>query len=648
MSHQPYYLPVSRHTAEQFLSTGSVPDTLIERVGLLAMLAVVGRPGMGRHALGRLIAEADASLWRVDAGEVALQLQSIKSNVKDVQQDNVEALLAEQGVEFASEEKLSAGLWRGMNGRYTPAFQEACRDTLQEFDFALECGSRAEADKVYEDTDTSIVPVRQWARSSGTRDQVVITQAFAADPDEHFALTAYAGSGKTHLLFALAGTGIECTHLAPTNAHQFAFRQRVGSAGVESKTLYELAMTIASRFFQQRGTRWAKPPQVRDSNWPFARQADVAGLSSIDGVEPYVVLRGVHATLRAWCYSQDEEVGLHHLPRSLSLLSVSEKNVYISYARRVWDLMFPANNPGSEQIFSIKLYHVVKWLGLAGACIPPMGTLLVDEAHDLPGCWYHLLDRYPHGWVMMADPYQSTASRTFEVGRAKKFGMVQSVRTGEQAMPFVRGVLAHHSQELVTAPIVGSRDHVTRPKLYDQKAELPEQGLRVYGSEWFMLADALRLKDAGASFRFVPASGDQLHKAVRDAISLRKYRERPKSYGLRGFTAWSELADYFAEIGCPSVARLFNRGFDVPNLDELFQAQSTNGEQAVLLGMLDHCKNLEYSAVLMSNCCFLDTFRRSEKDLFFRSVYVAMTRVQDELWLPGDAMDKLDDIARLG
>ena len=132
-----------------------------------------------------------------------------------------------------------------------------------------------------------------------------------------------------------------------------------------------------------------------------------------------------------------------------------------------------------------------------------------------------------------------------------------------------------------------------------------------------------------------------------DAINLKKYRDRPKSYHLRTFSSWSELANHLSDIGCPKVARLFERGFDVEHLDALFKAQSAEGEQCVLLGLLEHCKNLEYSTVMMSNCCFVDTFRKSEKDLFFRSVYVAMTRVHDELWLPGDAMGRLDDIARM-
>lgn len=645
MSQQLYYLPVSRRVAELFLSDGGVPDLFIERVGLLSMLVAASKPGMGHSALGRLIVEADASLYKVDANEVAQQLQKMKSEFSDMKPDELMASMAGQAIEFAPEDKIADRSWCGGNGRYTPAFQDACRDTLHEFELAVDVGEESDFSELDNEDDSSEPPSRRWVKSSGTRDQIVVAKAFMADPYEHFSLTAYAGTGKTHLIFALAEGGRKYTHLAPSRAQQFVFQQRARSSAIESKTLFELAISIANKFFQQRSTRWVKPPQIKDSNWPFARQAEVAGISGIEGAEPYQVLQDVFVTLRNWCHSHDEAIGHHHLPRKLKLISLPSKDVYIGYAGRIWDLMFSIDGSKTEQIFSIKIYHLVKWLGLSGASIPPLGTLLVDEAHDLSGGWYHMLSRYQQGLVTMSDPYQSIFSGVGDVEHAKTFKMTQSVRTGEHAMPFVREVLGYHSEKLVAEPIIGSKDHITRPKLYDKGSELPEEGLRVYGSEWFMLEDALRLKDAGALFRFVPASGDALRSSVMDAINLKKYRDRPKSYHLRTFSSWSELASHLSDIGCPKVVRLFERGFDVEHLEALFKAQSEEGGQRVLLGLLDHCKNLEYSTVMMSNCCFLDNFRRFEKDLFFRSVYVAMTRVHDELWLPGDAMGRLSDIA---
>lgn len=645
MSQQPYYLPVSRRVADLFLSDGSIPELFIERVGLLSMLVAASKPGMGHPALGRLIVEADASLYKVDASEVAHQLQEMRSEFAHVEPDVLTASLVAQAIEFAPEDKIADRSWCGGNGRYAPSFQEACRATLHEFEFAVDAQDDSGSSELDNDDEPSESPSRRWVKSSGTRDQIVVAKAFMADPYEHFSLTAYAGTGKTHLVFALAEGGRKYTHLAPSRAQQFAFQQRVGSSAIESKTLFELAIGIANKFVQERSTRWVKPPQIRDSNWPFARQAEVTGISGVDGAEPYQVLQDVLAALRNWCHSQDEEISHHHLPRKLKLISSPSKDVYIGYAGRVWDLMFAVDGSKAEQIFSIKIYHLVKWFGLAGASIPPLGTLLVDEAHDLSGGWYHMLSRYQQGLVTMSDPYQSVFSGIGDVEHAKTFRMTQSVRTGEQAMPFVREVLGYHSEKLVAEPIIGSKDHITRPKLYDKGSKLPEEGLRVYGSEWFMLEDALRLKDAGALFRFVPASGDALRSSVMDAINLKKYRDRPKSYHLRTFSSWSELASHLSDIGCPKVVRLFERGFDVEHLEALFKAQSQEVEQRVLLGLLEHCKNLEYSTVMMSNCCFVDTFRKSEKDLFFRSVYVAMTRVHDELWLPGDAMGRLSDIA---
>jgi hypothetical protein len=54
---------------------------------------------------------------------------------------------------------------------------------------------------------------------------------------------------------------------------------------------------------------------------------------------------------------------------------------------------------------------------------------------------------------------------------------------------------------------------------------------------------------------------------------------------------------------------------------------------------------MEFSQVVMSKCCFTSPNERYKDDLV-KGVYVAMTRVQDELWMPGDALDRLSDQVR--
>lgn len=298
--------------------------------------------------------------------------------------------------------------------------------------------------------------------------------------------------------------------------------------------------------------------------------------------------------------------------------------------------------PKQERIFSFSLYHLVKWLDISGADIPAMGTLLLDEAHDLPAPWYSLLRRYPEGWVTMGDPYQCLSGRAPKAPQAKALTMIQSVRAGGQAIPLFRSIIDSHSERLVDDIIVGSRDHVTRPCTYSTSDTLPQIGLRVYGSVWKMLEDALRIKADSGRFHFLRASENELIEAVRDAILLRRSGDRPKSYQLRQFKSWEDLAKYLEGNGHTNIVRLFDRGFNENHLDELTKKQSER--YPLTFGLLEHCKNLEFSTVMMSPCCFFkhaDVRSKDEGDKRIRAIYVAMTRVRDELWLPADALERL-------
>lgn len=644
-----YYLPVTQKTAEDFLTHGVVPDLLIERIGLLVVM-MVSRPGdVPRANLSRALAELYERFLNSPGDVVEACLGELRNEVAQQTAAETLTVLFERGIRFASEEQMASRAWCGANGRYTETFQDCCRDTLIDYEITIEPeteGKDPEADD-WGDDETPTDHVRQRVKLHGPRDQVRAATAIAAASDEHFTMTAYAGTGKTHLLLALAGSGGRYTHLAPTVAHRQAFLNRVGSTErIKSVTLYDLAATMANALVRKGNTRWVNPPRVGVSTWSPTRQAESIGVPSIAGKPPVTVLLTIYRIIRAWCYSNDDEITLGHARKVSQAGLLEDGAAYVAWAQKVWDQMSSLLPAKQERIFSFNLYHLVKWLDVSGAEIPPMGMLFLDEAHDLPAPWYSLLRRYPQGWVAMGDPYQCLAGRVPQAPQAKALTMVQSVRAGEQATPLFQSVIDQHSERLVDDAIVGSRDHVTRPRAYAPNDELPLTGLRVYGSVWKMLEDALRLKGGSARFRFVQASEKMLIEAARDAILLRRSGDRPRSYELRQFKNWDELSHHLESNGCPNVARLFDRGFREDNLDELTKSQSEDGRHCLTLGLLEHCKNLEFSIVAMSSCCFsqpTNTRSKDKKDKRIKEIYIAMTRVQDELWLPGDALERLSD-----
>lgn len=644
-----YYLPVTQKTADDFLNNDIVPDLLIERIGLFVMLMASQSERALRANLSRALTKLYDDFFDSPGDVVEACLREAHAEFGQKTAAEISTTLLEQGIRFAPEEQIAARAWCGADGRYTHAFQDRCRNTLIEYEITIEPeieGKDREEDD-WGDDETPADHVRQRVTLHGPKDQARAATAIAAASDEHFTMTAYAGTGKTYLLLALAGSGGQYTHLAPTVAHGQAFLRRAGTTGrMRSITLYKLATDMANALVRSRSTRWVNPPRVGESTWSVSRQVESVGVPSIAGEHAATVLSKIHRIINAWCFSADDEITIEHVRRVSPAGLLEDGPAYVAWAQKVWGLMSASLPTKQERAFDFMLYHLVKWLDVSGAEIPPMGTLFLDEAHDLPAPWYSLLRRYPQGWVAMGDPYQCLSGRVPKAPQSKALTMVQSVRTGEQATPLFQSVIERHSERLVDDTIVGSRDHVTRPHAYAPNDELPPTGLRVYGSVWKMLEEALRSKSGGARFRFVQGSEKELIKAARDAILLRRSGDRPRSYGLRQFNHWDELSHHLESNGHPNIVRLFDRGFREDNLDELTKSQSEDGRPNLTLGLLEHCKNLEFSIVAMSNCCFAPSTNprsRDERDKRIKAIYVAMTRVQDELWLPGDALDQLSD-----
>jgi hypothetical protein len=298
-----------------------------------------------------------------------------------------------------------------------------------------------------------------------------------------------------------------------------------------------------------------------------------------------------------------------------------------------------------ERPFTLRAFHLFKWLDVQGASLPPMGTLLIDEAHDLPAPLLALIRRYPDGCVTMGDPYQKLSGVMANYGTGKALTLTESVRAGGQAVGLIRSVLELHGKNLVPEPLQGSREHFTRRHFYKPGDTLPLTGLRVYGSIWSVLEDASRLKHEGVPFRLVPGTENDLVRAAEDAIGMKRGDHVTRLYGNREYNSWDALAGHLAKIGYTRIVRMFERGFGSTQLQQLRGAQA-EGKGGLVLGMLEHCKSLEFGTVTLWPCCFaalegsLDRRRADER---VRAVYLAMTRATDELWLPGDALPILAD-----
>lgn len=646
-----YYLPTTQQTAEHFVTQGVMPDLLIERVAFLVMLMAVRSTTMSRATMSRALFELHDAYLARSMDDLEACLREARADILRLTHVDLWASLLDRGIRFAPEEQMARRAWCGADGRYTEAFQERCRDTLIEYEVTIEPATGdawSEADN--EDTNDEEIndekaPLNHRRRVAlrGSSDQARAAIAIAAAPDERFSLIAYAGTGKTHVILTLAQAGGQYTHLAPTLAHHQAFQQRAGYGVMRSVTLYQLATRMAKELVRRRSVQWRLPPRIGQPVGTLAQQAQVIGVPSLGGKTPEHVLITIYRIIRLWCYSPEQEITIDLARRAGHAGLLDEAAAYVAWAQKVWALMSALSSAKDKPTLGFQLYHLVKWLDTEGAEIPPLGTLLVDEAHDLPAPWYAMLHRYPQGCVTMGDPYQCLSGRAPKAPHTKALTMAQSVRAGEQAIPLFQSVLDRHSERLADDDMLGSRDHMTRPRAYASDSDLPTIGLRVYGSIWKLLEDALRLKSKRIPFGMVRASETMLREVTTDAILLRRTGDWPKSYSLRDFKSWDALAHFLESSGHAPVVRLFERGFSESDLEDLLRTQRGHMDPLVL-GLLEHCKNLEFSTVTLSRCCFslsADMRSKDERDRHVKAIYVAITRVRDELWLPRDALDQL-------
>ncbi|MGO1003244.1 hypothetical protein [Lysobacter sp. CA196] len=642
-SDRPYFLPITSHSAKAFFGQGDLPNLPVERAALLAIQMLL-RGELRVSGLDRLLAEATET-FRMHEPAGALKLESFRQEVVDGAKVEIRQRLFDHHVHFASQAQMASEVWATPKRTYSFDFQDSCRQTLSDYDVPVAAadgnGEDSEDDEEYS---TEPIAGRRVIRLHGTRDQAVAAAIIASSGDDHVALDAYAGTGKTHLIHTLnASLGSRFTYLAPDAARKYGFEQHATAQGMVATTLWSLATGMADRH-ARRGQSWSIPRAGKTSLYTEEEQVAHAGIYGIGGQHPVVVLRSLKRAIDSWSRGESADIQPSHFARTSAKTDCL--SAYISAANGLWKAMF-AMYPKKGPVFDVTLHHLVKWLAINDVEIPSSnGTLLVDESHDLIGPWHQLFDRYDGACVRMGDPHQRVRGYARRHERAKPVTMARSVRLGLEGERLIERTLSMAPARLIQVPFSGSSEHMTRLRTYRGSAPLPECGLRIYGNEWSLLDDAIRLREQGASFRFLPATGARLSRTVVDAMALQASNE-PSTIAVTGHYTWGTLAALLTKQGKSNVMRMLRQDFKGSGWGKFLAAQAGDGEQRITLGLLEHTKNYENDIVSLSECCFENpTTGGLERYNPINGAYLAMTRAKHELWVPGDAVDRLSDAQR--
>lgn len=633
---RPLFLPIDARKASAFFRDGQLPLSSIERAALMGAMTQLGNP-MSHVALERLIAAAEQQFTQ-DPAAGEQYLTRLREGSATLQPREVFAGLAKSGVTYAPAEMMAGGAWRSAAGGYDFGFQDVCRAQMEDWEVLFEApGTGQASEDEFEDEPRQ---PRTPVRFRGLRDQGVAARVIAAGGDEHVVVNAYAGTGKTHLIHTLASSlGRGVTYIAPYAAHLYGFMTHSAGDGsqVRRTTLWELAHTMSRA--HARELKMGHAPRSGSSLLTPEQQASLAGIESIDNAGAALTMQRARAIVSSWCHTTAPTITEKHVLRYVPHCSPGDLPRYIAASERLWKAMINTAPKGGHA-FDINIYHLAKWLVISGARIPTSaGLLLVDEAHDLRAAWRHLFHTYEGGCVLLGDPNQHLKGNPHQVTGVKLVSMSHSVRMGLGVESLVQSTLEMDPTGLIPDSFTGSREHITRQRRYCSRNEAPTSGLHVYGSEWSLLEDALQLQLAGASFRLLPASLSQLERLTKEAVAMR----RGDSYrGVRhnAEKTWSALMASLERQGLKSLIARFERGLSTHDLSLLRDAQAEDGAQTVTLGLIEHAKNLEANRVVLRDCCF-DVQLGQRSYMPSRAAYLAITRARHEVWMPGDALDRL-------
>lgn len=634
---KPFFLPVSRTNAESFFAYDAVPEQPIERAALLAGM-VLSQADQSLARRFNLIQEA-LDLFKAYPSSGGQQLLDMRSRSPHRSFKLFEQALSGRDTTFAPEAFLADGSWSDPEGKYTDNFQLVCQKVMTEYEvFAAPSVSARDLN------DPDGAPLHRAGfgkRFTGTRDQEICTRAIIANEGEHFRIHGYAGTGKSHLVHAIGGAIDRVyTYCAPSQQHIYGFLRHAGAAVSSLRTItqWQLAHEMAKITARETAAPWV--PHVVRSTMNLEEQARAGEVLPIGPHAPEVVLHRVMDGIRAWCNTTDRRIEASHFRRAIPYGTAGLPQ-YIAAAEHVWARMFARRK---IDVFPVSINHIAKWLSLHDAPVPSQyGTLLVDEAHDLSAAWIRVLDRYGGGLILMGDPHQNLRTAAKGSHTSKVMQMSRSVRIGIGAERLIESTLQLASERYIEDTFEGSPDHATRRRFYRSPSEVPDAGMHLFGSEWALLLAAQRLCASGASYAFLPTSANLLRTAVVNAKNLAKFGDTFRGVTVSGFRQWEQLAAHLTRSGLSAVVAQIEGDLTVDEVDKLVASQDAGAHPTVIIGLMDHAKNIESSRVVLAPCCFGDAARQ-RKFQPVNGVYLAMTRAVDELYVPGDCLDQLRDL----
>ncbi|MCZ8158360.1 MAG: hypothetical protein O9256_00455 [Rhizobiaceae bacterium] len=648
----PFYLPIRRSAAELALLHGDLPESPMECAGLFALTMAI-RSAHRWPVISRMLFDAQ-SLAISDKEHFVEGLASlVKRELSGYSLDSIERRLDALGL-YLLPDSFSA---IDPSTIYTDTVQISMRQFVEEEEIRIWRPKELEEDldaDLYDSEKEAKPPI--IIRFSGSQEQHAVLRAIAVARDEPLYTDAHAGSGKSAVVRVLAENADSITTYLVESA-----RNIDGSLPEVAARKVLTTADLAFRMFALAGLKRPFFARAKTNATDRCVRAGINGFTISppsdapwEGSEifaPEQVLLACEAAISSFVWSEDATIGEKHFLRTAM---ARHWRLLAPKAEQLFKTMMTAGL--AKATFSISIAHGMKWLELKGVPIPEdIGMILVDEAHDLSSPIARMLARHQRGALMLGDERQRIVKqRTRQKSRAegrsamrgmKTLAMSQSFRAGRGLESIVKPLeLIGGSTEYATATFRGSPAIITRVRHYDTPHRTPRDGFRVFGNPFALFAEALHLKNQGARFAIRPASRNRLRNEVANILDLVQSKGM-STYARPGMHhSLSAFAASMSDLGLSDVCQLLTKGgYSIADLDQLFSLEVPWNEAVVTLCMLEDAKNVQSPRVIIEPSCFLESV--AERFDIANAIYLAATRAQSELWIPGDGLDRVRTFA---
>lgn len=471
------------------------------------------------------------------------------------------------------------------------------------------------------------------------REQTAIFQGIKGHIDEPLHVQGYAGTGKSFLIASTltllqerrAATLVLAEHKSQLNA---LLARVEGIEGISAKTYGELILEMIPDDLMN--TEALRMLRTKSMPGPTPDEAIIRyfGIRPSRAFSELQIARAVRETERRFCYSDDTEIGKHHLPYLPAMFDDdTTRLIVLHWATELWKTTIDPR--GRDFNPHVRDYHRLKWAALNGLKIPSSYThILIDECHNIAKPMLQILERSLPPAFTFGDSYQNlqgeVRNRTVLLNRE----VTQSVRAGRQVEGFVNSIIAAHPCA-DKPPFHGDPVIKTEVVTYT-KVGIPEQRTTVLVSDlWALFEWAQRLAREMA-FELLSDAQD-LHVFVLDCIELYQHGTIPRHDELFHFSSWNALAKHYQNHrSFERIESMLQKGFNVQNWLNTRSKFTREPASGYALGMIKDVRNREFDSVMLTPDVvdWVADSRTASSAEAASTLYVATTRARHRLIVP--------------